>query len=112
MAKRRDCFQKCNVILSFPHSSCKESKPHKKATGKFVENFGGFCTFNIYLRFRKRLLRFGLELTCIGSLLNSNCNSYGSANHGVVAHTDQTHHINVSGNGGKTCELRIGVHTA
>ena len=46
------------------------------------------------------------------SFLNGNCNGNGSADHGVVAHTDKAHHLNVRGNGGGTCELRVGVHSA
>ena len=36
----------------------------------------------------------------------------GGADHGVVAHADQTHHLNVRGHGGGTGELSIAVHTA
>ena len=53
-----------------------------------------------------------LELASVSSFLNGNSYSYSSANHRVVAHTDQTHHLNVCGYRGRTCELRIGVHTA
>ena len=53
-----------------------------------------------------------LELASVSSFLNGNSYSYSSANHRVVAHADQTHHLNVCGYRGRTCELRIGVHTA
>ena len=53
-----------------------------------------------------------LEFTLRSCLLDgySNCNSH--TNHRVVTCADQTHHLNVSRNGGGTCELCIGVHTA
>ena len=34
------------------------------------------------------------------------------ADHGVIAHAEEAHHLDVRGNGGGTCELRIRVHTA
>lgn len=40
-----------------------------------------------------------LELASLGCFLNANRNSYGSAYHRVITHTDQTHHLNVSGYG-------------
>jgi hypothetical protein len=38
--------------------------------------------------------------------------SDGAANHGVVAHAEIAHHLNVCGNGRGTCKLGVGVHTA
>ena len=35
----------------------------------------------------------------------------GCTDHGVVAHSDQTHHFYVGGNGGRACELSVAVHT-
>ena len=51
-------------------------------------------------------------LRVLHSLLDSDSDRDGSAYHRVVAHADKTHHLNVCGNGGGACELRIGVHTA
>ena len=48
----------------------------------------------------------------IHSFLNSNSNSNSHTNHGVVTCTDKSHHFNMSGNGGGTCELCIGVHSS
>ena len=45
------------------------------------------------------------------SLFDSNCNCNSHTNHGVVTCADETHHFYVCGNGGRTCELRIRVHT-
>ena len=53
-----------------------------------------------------------LELTLISSLLYGNSNSNCRTNHRVVAHTDQTHHLNVSRNRRGTCELCVRVHTS
>ena len=36
----------------------------------------------------------------------------GSADHRVVAHADQAHHLDVRRHGGRTGELSVGVHTA
>ena len=43
-----------------------------------------------------------------------NCHGHGdgSADHGVVAHAQKAHHLDVSRDGGGTCELGVGVHTA
>ncbi len=46
------------------------------------------------------------------SLFNSNCAGNGSANHRVVAHADQTHHLDVCRNGGGACKLCVRVHSA
>ena len=46
------------------------------------------------------------------SFLNGDRDRNRCTDHRVVAHTDKTHHFDVSGNGGRTCELRIGMHTA
>ena len=46
------------------------------------------------------------------SVLNSNGHGDGRADHGVVAHADQAHHLNVRGHGGGTGELCVRVHTA
>ena len=75
---------------------------HKKIPWR--SDHGTFLSyFNCQLR---------LEFTLRSCLLDgySNCNSH--TNHRVVARTDQTHHLNVSRNGGGTCELCVGVHTA
>ena len=53
-----------------------------------------------------------LELTSLSSFLDGYSNSYGSTYHRVVAHADQTHHLNVCRYGGRTSELRVRVHTA
>ena len=39
-------------------------------------------------------------------------NGHRGADHGVVAHADEAHHLDVRGYGGGTCELRVGVHPA
>ena len=36
----------------------------------------------------------------------------GSAYHGVVAHADEAHHLDVSRHGGRTCKLGVTVHAA
>ena len=50
-------------------------------------------------------------LRVLHSLFDSDSDRDGSAYHRVIAHADKTHHLNVCGNGGRACELRIGVHT-
>ena len=46
------------------------------------------------------------------SLFHCNCNCYGSADHGVVAHADEAHHLDVRRDGGGASELRVAVHSA
>ena len=46
------------------------------------------------------------------SLFDCNGAGDGRADHRVVAHADKTHHLDVRRNGGGTCELGVGVHTA
>ena len=41
-----------------------------------------------------------------------NRNSYSRAYHGVVAHSDKSHHLDVCRDGGGACELCIGMHPA
>ena len=53
-----------------------------------------------------------LEFAFLSSLFDSNCYRYSHTNHRVVTCTDQTHHLNVSGYGRRTCELCIGMHTS
>ena len=53
-----------------------------------------------------------LEFSFISSLLYAYSNSNSSTNHRVVAHTDQTHHLNVSRYGRRSSELCIRVHTS
>ena len=50
-----------------------------------------------------------LLVHCLGS---SHSNSNSSAHHGVVAHAQEAHHLHVCGDGGRACELSVGVHTA
>ena len=45
-------------------------------------------------------------------LFNCDCNRNRSADHGVVAHAQEAHHLDVRRDGGGACELCIGVHTA
>ena len=45
-------------------------------------------------------------------LFNCDCNRNRSADHGVVAHAEEAHHLDVRRDGGGACELCIGVHTA
>ncbi len=45
-------------------------------------------------------------------LSSSNSAGDGSTDHGVVAHADQTHHLNVCRHRRRTCKLRIAVHAA
>ena len=51
--------------------------------------------------------RLGLE-----GLLDGDSAGDGGTNHGVVAHADETHHVDVRRHGGRTGELGVGVHTA
>ena len=44
--------------------------------------------------------------------LHSHGHSHGHTDHGVVAGAQESHHFHVSGNGGRTGELRVRVHTA
>ena len=46
------------------------------------------------------------------ALSNSNGHSHSRTDHGVVAHAQEAHHLHVSGDGGGTGELGVGVHTA
>ena len=46
------------------------------------------------------------------SFLYSYSYGYGHTNHRVVTSADEAHHVNVSRNGGRTCELSITMHTA
>ena len=48
----------------------------------------------------------------VQSFLNGNGASDGGTDHGVVAHADETHHVDVRRHGGRTGELGVGVHTA
>ena len=66
----------------------------------------GSTFYALICDFQKQLL--------LGSLFNSNSASNGCTNHRVVAHADETHHLNVCRNRGGTCRLKpcIGVHTA
>ncbi len=41
------------------------------------------------------------------AVLNCNSNRDSRADHGVVAHSEEAHHLNVSGNGRGTCELSV-----
>ena len=40
-------------------------------------------------------------------LFNGNSHGYGSSYHGVVTHTDESHHFHVGGNGRRTGELSV-----
>ena len=44
--------------------------------------------------------------------LNGHGNGDGRADHGVVAHADQAHHLDVRRDGGRASELSVAVHTA
>ena len=57
-------------------------------------------------------LRSSLELSVLSGLLNRN--SYGNRcpDHGVIPHTDQTHHLNMGRDRGRTRKLGIRVHAA
>ena len=46
------------------------------------------------------------------SLFNSNSHGNGHTDHGVVTCAQEAHHLDVSGDGGGTCELSITMHTA
>lgn len=48
----------------------------------------------------------------VHSLLNRNSYSNCHTNHRVVAGAQEAHHFYVCRNGGRTSELRIGMHTA
>ena len=53
-----------------------------------------------------------LKVALLEALRNSDSHGDGSADHGVVAHAQEAHHLDVRGNGGGACELRVGMHTA
>ena len=46
------------------------------------------------------------------SLFNSDSHGNGHADHGVVTSAQEAHHFHVGGDGGRTCELCVTVHTA
>ena len=50
-------------------------------------------------------------LFLVQSEVNSHCDGHGSTHHGVVANTEESHHLNVCRNRRRTCELSIAVHT-
>ena len=76
-----------------------EKHPFRKETGVFLpEKSLLFYCFRIF-----RLL-FALS--------NSNGHSHSRTDHGVVAHAQEAHHLHVSGDGGRTGKLSVGVHTA
>ena len=52
------------------------------------------------------------ELSSLCSLFDGNCGGNGHTDHRVVARADQTHHLNVSRNGGRTGKLSVRMHTA
>ena len=52
-----------------------------------------------------------LFVQLLACLFDGNCNRNGHTNHGVVTCADETHHLYVSRNGGRTCELSVGVHS-
>ena len=60
------------------------------------------CRRQISLRSRKSLLR---------SFLNRYRDRNRHTNHGVVTRADETHHFDVSRDGGRACELSVAVHT-
>ena len=47
----------------------------------------------------------------LASLFDRNCTCDSHTDHRVVTCADETHHFDVSGNGGRTCEPCITVHT-
>ena len=49
---------------------------------------------------------------CLFRLRDGNGDRNGGAHHRVVAHADETHHLDVRRNGRRARELRVGVHTA
>ncbi len=70
-----------------------------------------FCSpIKIYRLFTVRELLS--ELPCICCFLYSNCNCNCSSDHGVVAHADQTHHLNMCRYRRGTCKLSVRVHTS
>ncbi len=48
----------------------------------------------------KDALRIIIMILLVEAVLNGNRHGYGSANHRVVAHAEEAHHLNVRGNGG------------
>lgn len=58
-------------------------------------NHGVLSDFICYLLVMMR----ALALSGLMSFLDADSYSYGSAHHRVVAHTDQTHHLNMCGYG-------------
>ena len=53
----------------------------------------------------------GFHLLVFECFLNGHGHGDGSADHGVVAHADQAHHLNVCRHRRRTCKLSITVHT-
>ena len=47
----------------------------------------------------------------LAAFLNSNSHGNGHADHGVVTCAQEAHHLNVGGDGGRTSELGVTVHT-
>ena len=52
------------------------------------------------------------EKLALQGLLNSNSDRLGHTDHGGVAGAQEAHHLDVGGDGGRTGELGVGVHTA
>ena len=63
----------------------------------------GFGTFEGQNR------RFSLLLQALG---DRNCHSDGRADHRVIAHAEEAHHLHVRGHRGGAGELSVGMHTA
>ena len=82
-------MKSCSLI--FAHRLLFGGQPVDKTVIFTVfSGFGG--QIRVYNKTRKALI-----LRVFHSLFNCDCTSDGGADHGVVAHTDETHHLNVCG---------------
>ena len=54
----------------------------------------------------------GCRLSLLQTLGNGHGDCDGRADHGVVAHAQKAHHLDMCRNGGGACELGVGVHAA
>lgn len=59
-----------------------------------------------------KYMRYYCKYFLLIGFFNRHRASYGSAYHRIVAHTDKSHHFNVSGNGGGAGKLSVAVHSA
>jgi len=61
---------------------------------------------------RQKSVTFAPKASLFEAFFHRDGDGHGSADHRVVAHADQAHHLYVRRHGGRTGELSVGVHTA